>query len=199
MFLYPAWIRFWHLINAVLIILLIITGLFMQFSASHAAGFAWAMRWHNAASVLLIISYSGFVAGNIISDNGKYYRMDGKDISPGLRDQLKYLLHGFFKKEDTPHPVTIENKFNPVRKILYLLIMYIVLPLLILSGLLKMIPDMTIIRIFGEEVFISIDVIHILLGLTLTLFLMIHIYLSTISSKPGSHFRAIISGYHSGD
>ncbi|MCX6259522.1 MAG: cytochrome b/b6 domain-containing protein, partial [Bacteroidia bacterium] len=32
MYLYPAWIRLWHLFNALLIIVLIVTGISMQYT-----------------------------------------------------------------------------------------------------------------------------------------------------------------------
>jgi len=44
MYLYPKWIRLWHLFNALLFILLIVTGISMQYTGrnnpSYMVGFA---------------------------------------------------------------------------------------------------------------------------------------------------------------
>ena len=203
MYLYPLWIRLWHFVNAVLIIILIITGIIMQYTGSDdpslTATFARAVRWHNTAAIILTFSYMGFVAGNIITGNGKNYKVSKKDLLTDMGKQLKYFLRGMFKHEKQPFPLSLENKFNPLEKVTYLFIMYLALPLLILSGIVLMFPDMTIIRIFGTGVFIVTDILHIILGLIISLFLIIHIYTCTIGPKPGSLFRGIITGYHEGD
>ncbi len=203
MYLYPIWVRLWHFINAVLILILIITGFSMIFAGSDTpsltSGFAKAVRWHNTAAIILIISYLGFIIGNIISGNGKYYRIKKDDINTGIGRQLKYFFYGMYKNKKQPFPVTIENKFNPLQKLTYLLIMYFALPLLIISGIILLIPDMTIIKNLGPGMFILIDIIHIILGLLILLFLIIHIYSCTIGAKTLSLFRGIITGYYTGD
>jgi thiosulfate reductase cytochrome b subunit len=199
MYLYPLWIRLWHFINAILIMILIITGAAMQFAdADHpllTAGFAGSARVHDVAAIILIISYIAFVTGNIITGNSKYYRISKKNLFSNMSKQLKYFLCGMFRKEKQPFPVTMDNKFNPLEKVTYMLIMYVVLPLLILSGIVMLFPDMTIIRIFGKGTYIITDILHIILGFMVSLFLIIHIYCCTIGPKPGSLFRGIISGY----
>ena len=69
MYLYPKWIRVWHVINAVLFIILIITGISMQYTdkenAAIVVGFAMAVKWHNFAAVVLTVNYIVFVAGNL--------------------------------------------------------------------------------------------------------------------------------------
>jgi thiosulfate reductase cytochrome b subunit len=199
MYLYPLWIRIWHLINAILIIILILTGIMMQFTGPDSqlmiAFYPGALKLHNICAIILTVSYMAFVVGNIVSGNGKYYRINKKDIFPGLIKQLKYFLWGMFRKEKNPSHATTENKFNPLQKLTYVTIMYLLLPLLILSGIFLFIPDMTLIRIFGTGIYIFIDSVHIILGALVSMFLMIHIYLCTTGSTPGSFFRSIISGY----
>jgi len=203
MYLYPVWVRLWHFINAVLILVLIVSGIYMQFAGTDApsltGGFARAVRWHDISAIVLIISYICFIVGNLISGNGKNYIIRKKDIHPGMGRQLKYFIYGMFMGWKQPFPVTLQNKFNPLEKVIYLFIMYLALPLLILSGIVLMFPDMTIIRIFGTGMFIVTNILHIILGLIISLFLIIHIYFCTIGPKPGSLFRGIITGYYGGD
>jgi thiosulfate reductase cytochrome b subunit len=136
-----------------------------------------------------------FVAGNIISDNGKHYKLKRKDIVPGSAIQLRYFTWGIFRREKIPFPVTEDNKFNPLQKTTYLLVMYTALPLLILSGIIMFFPDMKIIDMMGKGFYVFTDILHIVTGFVVSMFLVIHIYTCTITSKPGSIFRSIISGY----
>ncbi len=57
MYLYPKWIRAWHLLNAVMFLILIITGISMQYTdkenAAYVVGFAKAVKWHNFAAFVL--------------------------------------------------------------------------------------------------------------------------------------------------
>jgi thiosulfate reductase cytochrome b subunit len=199
MYLYPIWIRLWHLVNAILILILIVTGAMMLFTDTESQllirSFPGSVRLHDICAVTLTISYMAFVVGNIISGNGKYYRISGKDLFHDSGRQLKYFVWGMFRKERIPFPVTMEDKFNPLQKITYFLIMYAALPLLIISGIIMLCPDMKIIGYLGAGFYVFTDILHIVLGFLITVFLIIHIYTCTISSEPGSLFRSILSGY----
>jgi len=203
MYLYPIWVRLWHVLNAVLIIILIITGLSMQYTGKQGyilvVGFATAVKWHNIAAIMLTFNYIVFVTGNVVTGNGKYYRISKKNFFSDLGKQLRYYSWGMFKKEKHPFPVTTERKFNPLQKVTYVLAMYVALPLLIISGLGLMFPEVTINRVFGVSGLILTDILHITLGFFISVFLVIHIYTCTLGSKPTSLFRGILTGYHESD
>lgn len=198
MLLYPLWVRIWHLFNAVLIIILILTGAFMQYAGPDnqlfVSFYAGSARLHNLCAIFLTLSYLGFVAGNIISDNGIHYRLR-KGL---LRDSvihLKYYIWGVFRGEKLPFTISEDRKFPPLQKVTYLLIMYAAMPLLILSGLIMLFPDMAVIQKAGLKFYVFTDILHIVTGFVISLFLVIHIYVCTIGPKPGSVFRSIMSGY----
>jgi len=203
MYLYPLWVRLWHFVNAVLILILIITGFSMWFAGndtiSLASGSSKAAGWHNLSAIILIISYMVFVIGNVMSGNGKYYMIKKNDISAGISRQLKYYLYAKYKDKKQPFPVTSENKFNPLKKVTYLVIMYLALPFIIITGIILLIPDMFFAENAGPGMYILVDTLHIILGLIISLFLIIHIYSCTIGAKSLSLFRGIISGYYTGD
>jgi thiosulfate reductase cytochrome b subunit len=203
MYLYPLWVRLWHLVNAILILILIITGISMQYTDKDNSvlivGFARAIKWHNVAAILLTINYIFFVTVNVVSGNSKYYKIRKQNFFSDLRKQFRYYSWGMFKKEKNPFPVTMERKFNPLQKITYVLTMYVALPLLIISGLGLMFPETTITKVFGVSGLILTDILHITLGFLVSVFLIIHIYTCTLGSRPFSLFRGIITGYHESD
>jgi len=200
MYLYPVWIRLWHALNALLIIILIITGISMQYtdkdSSIFIVNFAGAVKWHNIAASVLTVSYIFFIVMNIVTGNGKYYRISRKNFFGDLVKQMKYYAYGMFKGEKHPFPVTMESKFNPMQKLTYVLIMYVGLPLIIISGIGLMFPEVTIKRVFGISGLILTDILHITMVFLVSLFLVIHIYTCTLGHKPASLFRSLLSGYH---
>ena len=59
LYLYPVWIRIWHMLNAVLCLLLIVTGLSIQFSnPATVVQFRAAVSIHNIAGILLSVRLS---------------------------------------------------------------------------------------------------------------------------------------------
>ena len=200
MYLYPRWVRAWHVINALLFIGLIGTGLSMQYTdkenPSYMVGFAMAVKWHNFAALLLTLNYILFVTGNLLTRNGRYYKIYRENFIRDLVKQLKYYSRGMFRGEKHPFPVTEESKFNPLQKVSYILAMYIAFPLLIISGIGLLFPEITITSFFGVSGLILTDILHITMGFFLSIFMIIHIYTCTLGSKPTSLFWGIISGYH---
>lgn len=136
---------------------------------------------------------------NIRTENGKYYRISRKNLFSDLGKQFRYYSLGMFKREKHPFPITTERKFNPLQKLSYVLAMYVALPLLIISGLGLMFPEITINRVFGVSGLILTDILHITMGFFISVFLIIHIYTCTLGSRPTSLFRGMITGYHESD
>jgi thiosulfate reductase cytochrome b subunit len=203
MYLYPKWIRIWHLVNAIMFLILVVTGISMQYTGkenmSYVVGFAKAVKWHNFAALVLTLNYILFVTGNILTKNGRYYKINRENFWEELFKQLKYYSWGMFKGEKHPFPVTEKRKFNPLQKVTYVLAMYFAFPMLIISGIGLLFPEITISSFFGVSGLILTDILHISLGFFLSVFMVIHIYTCTLGARPTSLFWGMISGYHRSD
>ncbi|NVO11545.1 MAG: cytochrome b/b6 domain-containing protein [Bacteroidales bacterium] len=203
LYLYPKWIRLWHATNALMFIILIITGISMQYTDKETnyfiIRFDRAILLHNFAALIITISYILFVTGNVLTKNGKQYRIDWKKIWKELFIQFKFYSYGMFKSEPHPFPVTEERKFNPLQQFVYVLAMYIGMPLLIVSGVGLLFPEITIKGIFGISGLLLTDVLHITMGFFLSIFMIIHLYTCTLGSKPTTLFKGMITGYHEAD
>jgi thiosulfate reductase cytochrome b subunit len=203
MYLYPKWIRIWHVLNVLLFIILIVTGLSMQYTDmennSYTVGFAKAVKWHNVAAMILTASYVVFFIGNLFTGNGKYYRIRKENFWSDLMKQGRYYAIGMFKGEKHPFPVTMERKFNPLQKFTYILAMYIGMPLLIISGFVLLFPEIAINNVFGISGLVLNDVLHISMGFLLSIFMIIHIYTCTLGATPFSLFWGMITGFHRSD
>jgi thiosulfate reductase cytochrome b subunit len=159
-------------------------------------GFERAVKWHNVAAILLTLNYIFFVTGNIITRNFRFYKIEKKNFVADLITQFRFYSGGMFRGEKHPFPVTENQKFNPLQKFTYFLAMYIAMPLLIISGIGLMFPEITINRFFGVSGLILTDLLHVIMGFLLSVFMLIHIYTCTLGSTPGSLFRSMLSGYH---
>ena len=197
LYLYPLWIRIWHMINAVLCLILIITGLSIQFSnPSVVVKFKTAISVHNIAGVLLAIIYIAFFIGNLFTTNGHHYIMPVRGFFKRLIIQIRYYTIGIFKKENPPFPITPDQKFNPLQQFTYVATMYLLVPLIVLSGFGLLYPEMTLKSLLGASGLELTDFLHVTVGFFITLFMCIHIYFCTIGKTPASNFKSMINGFH---
>jgi thiosulfate reductase cytochrome b subunit len=198
-YLYPVWTRLWHLFNALLYITLIFTGLSMQYSNPEypLIRFDIAVSIHNISGILLSVNYLFVFIGNLATHNGAYYRIRLKGFYKELLSQGRYYMFGIFKGEKAPFPINAERKFNPLQKVAYVAVIYFLMPLIIITGWALIFPEMIFInKIFGTSGLHVTDLFHITIGFILSLFMLIHIYLCTIGKPSGTHFRAMLSGWH---
>ncbi|WP_097475999.1 thiosulfate reductase cytochrome B subunit [Escherichia coli] len=185
-YLYPRIIRCWHWSNALLFIMLLISGLCGHFSFGPVA---LMVQLHTWCGFALIIFWSVFVTINASTSNGLHYRVQSKGLIDRCWRQARFYLYGIMKGEPHPFTATQENKFNPLQQLTYLAIMYLLLPLLIITGLLALYPQIT-----GTGPVIL--QLHIVLALMGILFICAHIYLCTLGDTPWQIFRSMIDGYH---
>lgn len=198
LYLYPVWIRIWHVINAIMFLLLIFTGIALHFSGTEISliSFKASVAIHNVAAIIVTFNYGVFVIGNMVTKNGGFYRKWRKNLVVNLWKQFVFYAVGIFKKEAHPFPITEKQKFNPLQKFAYVIAMYFGMPLLIISGLALMFPDLIAYKVFNVSGMIFYDVLHVVVGFVLSLFLLIHLYTCTLGDKPGTLFKSMINGYH---
>lgn len=198
-YLYPVWIRLWHLFNAILYLVLIFTGLTMQYSNPEYPflRFDIAVSIHNASGIILAISYLIVLFGNVFTRNGQFYRIRRKGFLNELMTQGRYYMYGIFKGEKAPYPINGERKFNPLQKLSYWAVLYLLMPVIIITGFAMIYPEMIIVdKILGTSGLHFTDLLHIVTGFILSIFMVVHIYLCTIGKPAGTHFRAMMSGWH---
>lgn len=194
-YLYQLWLRIWHLINALMFLSLIITGLSMQYGF-FSIRFDIAVSIHNITGIILSISYVYYFIANFITGNLKFYRIKFKGFFNRLFLQIRYYTFGIFKKESPPFPVSAKRKFNPLQKLSYVVVMYIFVPLIVISGIALLYPQIIYDRVLGIPGIVVTDLVHISAGFVGSIFMIVHIYFCTIGPTTTSNFKSIITGYH---
>jgi len=198
LYLYPLWLRLWHGVNAVCIILLILTGISLHYSGRSflLIDFKSAIAIHNLAGLLVSLNYLVFIAGNIVTGNGRHYRIKVQGLTNRISKQINYYLRGMFRNEDSPFPVTSKRKFNPLQKYAYILIMYVVVPLLIVSGIALLFPEIIIDKIFRVSGIMITAIVHGIMGFMVFVFLLVHLYVASLGKSPVRNYKSIITGWH---
>ncbi len=197
-YLYPVWIRLWHTLNALMFLVLLITGISLHYASAESSfiPFQVSVALHNVCAIILTINFGVFVLGNMFTGNGTYYRKWRKNLWPKLWKQFLFYAVGIFKGEPHPFPITKKQKFNPLQKVSYVFAMYFGMPLLIVSGIALMFPEKISATIFKINGLVFYDALHIIVGFVLSIFLLIHLYTCTLGDKPGTLFKSMINGYH---
>jgi thiosulfate reductase cytochrome b subunit len=193
---YPRWLRAWHWSNLFLFVALLITGLAMHYArpAGPAHGFRTAVLLHNVAGILLTLDYALFLFGNLFWGNGRYYRLVAGDLSWGLLRQARHYLLGIFAGEPQPFPHSGTRKFNPLQKLSYLVVMFLLFPPLIVTGWALLFPAWLPARLLGVPGIGLWAVAHGLLGFFLSLFMGLHAYLGTTGATVGELSRLMLTG-----
>ena len=195
---YPVWVRLWHATNGILCLFLIVTGFSMLYSNPENAlvvKFQRAVAIHNTCGVLLTISYTVFFTGNLFTANGRHYLIKLKGLGKRLFQQGYFYAYGYFRGEKAPFPVDRDRKFNPLQQVSYVGVMYMILPMLFVTGWALMFPEFILKRFLGVSGIFLTDQFHVVLGFLTVIFLFIHLYVSTMGKSPVSNFRSIVTGW----
>ena len=67
-YLYPVWVRIWHWLNALLFLVLVLTGLSMQYAAKDSLlfPFNFSVTAHNISGIILIINFLFFAFATVL-------------------------------------------------------------------------------------------------------------------------------------
>jgi len=196
-YFYPLWLRIWHGINALGIIILIVTGITMNSGMEDSwISFNLNIQLHNYSGAIVTLNYLLFIAGNLVTSNSKFYIVKPKNFLKRPMKQAYYYAWGMFRGMKAPYPLSERRKFNPLQKYFYIIVMYIAVPLVIISGIGLMFPELIFNKIYDISGVLITAVLHSAMGFFISIFLVIHIYVSSIGKSPIDNFKSIISGWH---
>ena len=197
-YLLPVWIRLWHWANALLIITLAITGISLHFADPKLplVEFSLAARIHDVAGVALVALYAFFVVANIVSGNWWQYVPKPPGVLERCKVQARWYLIGIFKGEPHPYRVSEEANFNAMQAITYWVMMYLVMPLMLITGVLFLYPEFAPDRFFGFDGLLPIAMLHYITGAVIIMFMISHMYLGTTGKTATSMFKTMVTGWY---
>lgn len=198
-YLQPVPVRIWHWLNALGIITLIISGAQIRFPEYVPIfnSYRTAITLHNTAGLVVAISFSiWFFYYKVVSGTMEKIYVPGKyDLTTGLFRQVVFYFFSYFFGVPNPHHATPENKFNPLQKSAYLGIMFVLMPLIGLTGIFLMnVGPMReiVLMVGGLKILVTL---HFLLSCLLVAFLFTHVYLATLGSTALSYIKPMLTGW----
>ncbi|MBU0484389.1 MAG: cytochrome b/b6 domain-containing protein [Proteobacteria bacterium] len=195
-YIHPAPVRIWHWINAIGIIMLVLTGMQIRFAEQiNILSLQKAISLHNYTGFVVLADYLLWLVYYFSTGKIQIYIPDLRTFPVKAFNQIKFYGYGIFKGDPNPHTMTPENKFNPMQQMAYIKLMFIVLPAQIFSGLF-----LWQVKRFGDYIDLLggikiVDTIHVLLFFFFAAFLIVHCYLATLGHTPLAHFKAMFTGY----
>jgi thiosulfate reductase cytochrome b subunit len=156
---------------------------------------------HNWVAFALIGNFFIWLLFYLFSDRNKAYHPEFNIIklaNESMRQAL-YYGHGMFKGESNPHKIDPYQKFNPLQRSLYQILMLLLLPLQFVTGILlwdvKRFTNV-IDMVGGVRV---VDTVHVLIFIFFVFYMLFHPYLATLGHTPTAHIKAMITGYEDVD
>ncbi len=192
-YVYKSFERFWHWMQAILIVFLAFTG-FEIHGTYTFFGFEEAVTYHNIAAYMLLILIVFAVFWHLTTGEYRQYLPTLKNV----RAQLDYYLFGIFRNAPHPTKKTVLSKLNPMQKLTYFGLKVIMIPLSVISGILYLLyryPQSSEIEYLNIDSLEVIAILHTIGAILLVAFLIVHLYLITTGETITSNLRAMLTGY----
>jgi thiosulfate reductase cytochrome b subunit len=192
-YVYRRFERFWHWLQAALIIFLGVTG-FEIHGSLRFFGYDQAVKYHNFASISFLILIVFAIFWHFTTGEWKQYLPTWKN----LRVQLEYYVFGIFRNAPHPTKKTVLSKLNPLQKLVYAGLKALVIPVMVFTGLLYMFYrypqryEVLGLNIDGLQV---VAILHTIGAFMLVAFFIAHLYLITTGRTVTSNLKAMITGY----
>ncbi len=194
--LYTPYERLWHWLQAAGIGMLIITGILIHAPESLGLlSFQSAVLVHNVLGFILVANALFGVIYYVVTGSIRQYMPDPNDFVTMSLRQIRYYTVGIFRGD--PHPLEKSpfRRLNPLQQITYLVILNILLPLQIMTGLLMWSGQywpQSVAMLGGVA---ALSMIHVAGAWLFVAFVITHMYLTTTGERPLSNVKAMIVGY----
>ncbi len=196
LYLYTFYERLWHWTQAIAIILLILTGTVIHRpDVFGAIDLGVMVPVHNVLGFLLLFNaffaLFYFLAGHTVQQ----FLPEPKGFFHQALQQAMFYGRGIFKGEPHPFEKNEKRKMNPLQQMTYLVILNVLLPLQIITGIL----------IWGAQRWpVLSDAIgglryiapfHTLIAWSFAAFVIMHMYLTTTGHTPLAAVEGMITGW----
>ncbi len=192
-YIYHRFERFWHWMQAALIIFLGVTGFEIHGSFTFF-GYEQAVEYHDIAAWSFIMLIVLAIFWHITKGEWRQYLPTWKN----LKAQANYYIFGIFRNAPHPTKKTVLTKLNPLQKLVYAGLKVLLIPTMVLTGLVYMFyryPQQNEVLSLNISGLQTVALLHTLGAFLLVSFFVAHLYLITTGHTVTSNLRAMITGY----
>ena len=193
-YIFKRFERFWHWSQALLIIIMLITG-FEVHGSYDLLGFQAATETHTIAAWTLVSLWVFAIFWHFTTGEWKQYIPTMEKVDA----MLKFYLTGIFT--DAPHPFkqTTVRKHNPLQRLAYLFVLVIINPLIWTTGWFYLFYGSWQDWGLGWLSLEYVALFHVIAAFMMLIFFIAHIYLATAGHTVTSHIKAMITGWEDVD
>jgi thiosulfate reductase cytochrome b subunit len=190
-YIYKRYERFWHWSQALLVIIMMITGFEIHGSYS-LLGFQKAVQLHTLSAWTLLVLWAFTIFWQFTTDEWKQYLPSLKNVFA----MVHYYTIGIFTNSPHPFRKTVVQKHNPLQRLAYLALLAFISPLVWGSGLFYLFYGSW--NALGIDKYLTLEFIaiaHTAGAFMMTAFFFIHVYLTTTGHTVFAHIKAMITGW----
>lgn len=194
-YMYSTYERTWHWLQALAILLLLVTGIEIHVTRVGVIDFALAVRIHNIVGFVVLANAVFAAFYHLASGEIRQYMPRPQGFFGQAITQARFYLSGIFRGEEHPFEKIPGRKLNPLQQVTYLGILNVLLPLQILTGVL----------IWGAQRWPAVDgmlgglvflaPLHAFGAWMFAAFLLMHVYLTTTGPTPLANIQAMAIGW----
>jgi thiosulfate reductase cytochrome b subunit len=194
-YMYRTYERVWHWVQALAILILLLTGIEIHFGSPRFMDFALAVRVHNILGFIVLANAVFAAFFHLASGEIQQFLPEPKGFFGQAFTQARFYLKGIFRGEPHPFEKSPTRKLNPLQQITYLGILNVLLPLQVVTGILM----------WGVQRWPAIDgwlggltflaPLHALGAWLFAAFLLMHVYLTTTGPTPTANIQAMVGGW----
>lgn len=195
-YLYSIYERVWHWLQAVATIGLLVTGMEMHWPGTlRMLGFSRSVTVHEVLGFVLLGNAFLALFYHLTTGEIRQYLPEPRDFFTLAVKQARYYLQGIFRGEAHPIQRSPHRKLNPLQEVTYLMILNVLLPLQMFSGLLMWGGQQWPTTVSAVGGLPTLARVHTLGAWLFAAFLIVHVYLTTTGSTPLALIRAMIVGW----
>ena len=190
------WIRLWHWLTALSFILLTITGTILHFGGPGGAALSYdtATALHDVSGIFMSVLYGVHLVFMIGTGYWRCYIPSGRKLWARLKAQVVFYTVGSGRNGPYAGP-TADSRFNVLQQLSYLVVVFALLPLLIVTGLLYLyypafVPEI----VLGLAGLWPLALSHHALGILGAAYLVVHVYMATVGPNAGASLKFMTIG-----
>lgn len=193
--IYTLFERLWHWVQAACIVTMIATGLVItRPELADYRGYAKIVELHNSVGLILVATALLGLFYHLSNGRIRQFLPEGRNCFSNLFKHLAYYTSGIFRGDKPPFSKTPDRKILPLQKVTYLIILNVLLPAQIITGMTQIYIGIN--PEFSKKVggLAAVAPVHALCAWLFICFLIIHVYMTTLGNTPFSGVKAMITG-----
>ncbi len=195
-YMYGFYERAWHWMQSIVILLLLATGIIIH--RPDSLGFldlGLVVPVHNILAALLVANALFAAFYHFASGQIRQYLPQPVGYFPQMLTQAEYYVRGIFRGEPHPFQKLPGSKLNPLQQITYLVILNVLLPLQVITGIVMW--GVTRWPLLAAQLggLPWLAPFHTLIAWLFATFVVLHVYLITTGHTPLAALKAMTVGW----